>query len=130
MGSGTPNHVNDPIISGLWRPKSRTSYFEDDPAGNVACVGAFKGDIPGISELTALYRSGQVSTTCILTASIGIRPTDITAAGGLTTIENTVLKPLAAMRDSGQVRLTDFSALVATWKQEFAGSACMYRLSP
>jgi len=130
MGSGTPNHVNDPIISGLWRPKSRTSYFEDDPAGNIACVGAYKGDIPSISELLVLYRNRQVSTTCILTATLGIRPTEITAGGGLTTIENTVLKPLTALRDSGLVKLTDFTALVATWKQEFAGSACMYRLSP
>src|SRR6185295_16488956 len=41
MGSGTPNHVSDPIVSGVWRPKSRDNYFDDDPAGNIACVGAF-----------------------------------------------------------------------------------------
>lgn len=129
MGSGTPNHVNDPTISGLWRPKSRSSYWEDDPAGNIACVGAYKGDVAGISELVALYRSGQMSDTCILTATIGIRPVDIMAVGGLAAIENTVLKPLIALRDSGQVRLTDFTALVATWKQDFGGRACTYGLS-
>ena len=30
MGSGTPNHVNDPIVSGVWRPRDRSRYFEDD----------------------------------------------------------------------------------------------------
>ena len=130
MGSGTPNHVNDPIVSGVWRPKSRDSYFDDDPAGNIACVGAFRGDLPGISELVARYRSGQTATTCMLTATMHINPSDITAPGGLTIIENTVLKPLAALRDSGQVKLTDFTALVATWRQEFSARACTYRVSP
>jgi hypothetical protein len=129
MGSGTPNHVNDPIVSGVWRPKSRTSYWDDDPAGNIACIGAYKGDIAGINELVARYRSGQQELSCLLTASIAIRPVDITAAGGLATIENTVLKLLAVLRDSGQVKLTDFTSLIASWKQQYGAKACTYRLS-
>jgi hypothetical protein len=129
MGSGTPNHVNDPVISGVWRPKSRTSYFEDDPAGNISCIGAYKGDVAGISELVARYRNGQQASTCMLTASIAIRPVDITAASGLTTIENSVLKPLAVLRDSGQVKLTDFTSLIATWKQQYASKACTYQVT-
>lgn len=129
MGSGTPNHTNDPIISGVWRPRSRDRYFEDDPAGNIACVGAFKGDLAGISELVARYRSRQTEVTCMLTASMHVNPSTIMSPGGLTTIENTVLKPLAVLRDSSQVKLTDFSALVATWKQEFGGRACTVRLT-
>lgn len=128
MGSGTPNHVNDPIVSGLWRPRSRADYFADDTAGNIACVGAYKGDLAGIAELSALYRSRQAPVTCILTASIHVNPASITAPGGLTAIENTILKPLAALRDGNQVKLTDFSALVTTWKQEFGGRVCTYRL--
>ena len=130
MGSGTPNHVNDPIISGVWRPKNRDNYFEDDPAGNIACVGAYTGDLAGITELAARYRSGLTPTTCILTASIHVNPSDILAPGGLTTIETTIIKPLAALRDSGTVKLTDFTALVATWKSEFGGKACPYRVRP
>ena len=37
IGSGTPNHVNDPVVSGVWRPKNWNAYFEDDPGGNIAC---------------------------------------------------------------------------------------------
>jgi hypothetical protein len=36
---------------------------------------------------------------------------------------------LTAARDRGQVVLTDFSALVATWRQQFAGKACLYVVS-
>jgi hypothetical protein len=129
MGSGTPNHTNDPTISGVWRPRSRDQYFEDDPAGNIACVGAFKGDVPGIAELGARYRNGQTPVTCMLTASIHIRPADIMTSAGLTAIENNVLRPLATMRDSGQIVLTDFTALVAHWRQAFGARACTYRIT-
>jgi hypothetical protein len=128
MGSGTPNHVNDPIISGIWRPMSRTNYFDDDPAGNITCVGAFKGDIPGISELVTLYRTRQVATNCLLTSTMHVRPADILAPDGLTTIENATIKTLTALRDSGYVKLTDFTALIATWNGEYGGRACTHRV--
>jgi hypothetical protein len=130
MGSGTPNHVNDPIISGVWRPRSRTSYFDDDPAGNIAAIGAYKGDIPSITELVNLYRSRQVATTCMLTASLAIRPIDLMAAGGIAMIEQTIIRPVVALRDSGFVTLTDFSALVGTWRREYGARACTHRVSP
>src|SRR5687767_7598595 len=119
MGSGTPNHTNDPIISGVWRPRSRDRYFEDDPAGNIACVGAFRGTLAGISELVARYRSRQTDVSCMLTASMHINPTSILAPGGLVTIENTILKPLVVLRDSAQIELTDFTALIVTWQRQF-----------
>lgn len=128
MGSGTPNHVNDPIVSGVWRPRNRNDYFSDDPSANIACVGAYKGDVATISELVALYRGGQAPPTCLLTATIHVNPSDITGPNGLANVETAVLRPLAALRDSGQVKLTDFSALIATWKRDFGGRACTYRL--
>jgi hypothetical protein len=128
MGSGTPNHVNDPLVSGVWRPRDRDHYWEDDPGGNIACVGAWRGDIAGISELADLYRSGQVDSACMLTASYHLTPTAITAPGGLAAIENDVLRPLASLRDNGQVVLTDFTTLVKTWKGQFNGLACIHRV--
>lgn len=129
MGSGTPNHVNDPVVSGMWRPKNRNAYFEDDPAGNIACVGAYKSTVAGISELIDLYRTGQARAGCMLTGSIGIPPATITAAGGLSSIESTILGPLASLRGASQVELTTFSSLVDTWKSRFAGQSCTYNVT-
>jgi hypothetical protein len=126
MGSGTPNHVNDPILSGIWRPRDRNAYFIDDPLGNIACVGAFRGDLPGISELLDLYRTGRVAGDCMLTSTYSIRPADIMAPGGLALIEDSVIRPLADLRDQGLLVLTDFTSLIATWKQDFAGRACTF----
>jgi hypothetical protein len=126
MGSGTPNHVNDPIVSGVWRPRDRTRYFEDDPAGNIAAVGAYKSDLTGIGELVSVYASGRAPSTCMLTASYGIRPADFLAPGTAAAVESAVLAPLASLRASGDVELTSFTALVATWRQRYGGRACTF----
>jgi hypothetical protein len=126
MGSGTPNHVNDPLISGVWRPKDRHNYFVDDPAGNIAGVGQYKGDVAGVAELSNLYASGAVPPQFMLTASIHIKPATIIAANGLRTIEDAVLIPLVALRDSGKAKLTDFTSLISDWRTLFGSRAYLY----
>jgi hypothetical protein len=126
MGSGTPNHVNDPVISGVWRPKDRSHYWEDDPAGNIACVGDYRRDIEGLPELVDLYRAGKVSPTCMLTSTYHIRPADLTRPDGVEAVERTVMRPLEAKRKSGQIELTDFPGLVATWRGRFGARACVF----
>lgn len=125
MGSGTPNHVNDPIVSGVWRPRDRSRYFEDDPAGNITAIGAFRNELAGVAELVALNARGQVPATCMLTASIGIRPAEFLMTGG-SMVENTIIAPLAAERARGAIELTDFTTLVSTWRQRFGARACTF----
>ncbi len=127
MGSGTPNHTNDPIVSGVWRPQDPSNYFTDSPSGNISAVGAWKSDINGIDELTAMYRSGAQPTTCMLTSSYHITPSSITAAGGLRAIDRDVLAPLSSRRSSGLVEITDFTSLVSTWQSTFSAKACAVR---
>ena len=63
MGSGTPNHVNDPLVSGVWRPRDRDHYFEDDrPATSPRSVRG-TSTLAGITELSDLYASGAVRRT-------------------------------------------------------------------
>jgi hypothetical protein len=130
MGSGTPNHVNDPVVSGIWRPRDRADYFADDPNGNITCVGAFKADLAGIAELVQAYRVAEVPGACLLTSTYHLRPADLGAPGGLAALEANVLLPLVALRDRGEVVLTDFTALVATWREQYGGRACLYGQVP
>ncbi|MGE3801940.1 MAG: T9SS type A sorting domain-containing protein [Candidatus Kapaibacterium sp.] len=126
MGSGTPNHVDDPCPSGVWRPMDRFNYWMDDPAGNIVCVGQYKGDISSIAELVDFYRTGEVDTSKMLTATYHINPSTIQSSATLAAVEDTVLKPLVAMRDRGEVELTDFTSLVSTWRSRFGARAYIY----
>lgn len=127
IGAGTPNHVNDPVVSGVWRSQDRDHFFVDDPAGNIVTVGAWHDDAAGVQQLVDLYAAGTVAPDAMLTASWNVQPSSITATNGLTDIDNTVLIPIAALRDQGLVVVTDFAALVATWRMAYGGSAFLYQ---
>lgn len=127
IGSGTPNHVNDPIVSGLWRPQDRDHYFDDDPNGNIVAVGAWVDAAAGVQELVDLYEGGTVAPEQLLTASWNIPPGDILADDGLATIESNVLVPIATLRDADQVVVTDFTTLVQIWTEDFGAQAFLWQ---
>jgi hypothetical protein len=126
MGSGTPNHVNDPVVSGVWRPRDRYHYFMHDPDANIAAIGQYRSTIECIPELVALYTNGVVSTEFMLTSSYHIRPALITSTGGLAVIADSVIAPVLALRDAGLCVPTDFSSLVATWATVFGARGFIY----
>ncbi len=126
MGSGTPNHVNDPVVSGVWRPQDRDHYFVDDVNANIVAIGQYKGTIEAIPELAALYQSGAVGTPFMLTSSYAIRPAVIQRADGLISIADSVVTPIVAWRDVNMIVPTDFTALVETWRTAFGSRGYIY----
>lgn len=134
MGSATPGHTYDPQISGVWRPKDRYHFFEDDPDGNIVSVGQYKESDPGdyrsfrqhIMELIDLYASGIVSPPSMLTISTHLSPNEINAPNSLHIIEDSLLMPLAELQREGKVKTTDFTALVDDWKTIFGAQALIY----
>lgn len=130
IGSGTPNHVNDPVVSGVWRPRDRDHYFDHDPSANINAVGPYKKSIASIGELIDLYRSGVVPPTAMLTFSCNISPSTLSAPGGLAAVADTVIAPLVAWRDSGLVVLTDFTSLIHTWETEYGAQGYLYTEAP
>ena len=127
IGSGTPNHVNDPLVSGVWRPKEPNDYFTDDPQGNIVCVGSWHNGVTGVQELVDLYANGTVPASVMLTASWNVMPSEILASNGPANIEQTVFLPLKALRDAGKIAVTDFTTLVNLWKTSYGGQAYLYQ---
>jgi len=126
IGAGTPGHVDDPVVSGVWRPQDRDHFFTDDPAGNIVAVGAWEDEVAGVRALVDRYAAGTVPPDRMLTASWNIRPDVITAPDGLETVEETVIGPVAGMRDEGLIVVTDFTTLVSTWRTAYGGEAFVY----
>lgn len=134
MGSATPNHVNDPIVSGVWRPKDRYHFFEDDSLGNIVCVGQYDKSAKGsyqyylqsVLELINLYTSNQVPNQFMLTSSKHVTPGEISAPAGMKAIEDSLLVPLRDLENTGKVKLIDFTALVEDWRSIFHSRAFIY----
>jgi len=124
MGHGTPNHVNDPTVSGVWRPLDPDHFYEDDPAANITAVGDYTHDLAGISTLLGLYDSGAVPSSCMLTATYHLTPA---ALANPAAMEADLLAPLDALVDGGRVVVTDFTSLVDTWEGDYGAAACIHR---
>jgi hypothetical protein len=127
IGSGTPNHVNDPIVSGLWRPKQPDDYWTDDPTGNIVAVGAYHDSVVGVQKLVELQSKGTVSHDVLLTASWNVTPKAILATNGPADIAAQVFAPLADMQSKGTIEVTDFRAMVTKWQNEYGGRSYLYR---
>jgi hypothetical protein len=127
IGAGTPDHVNDPLVSGVWRPRDRNHFFNDDPAGNIVAVGAWHDSVAGVQELITLYARGTVAPNVMLTASWNIVPSEINTPTGPADIDASVFAPMAGLRDQGLVEVTDFTKLVAKWKSDFGAVAGQYK---
>jgi hypothetical protein len=131
MGSASPSHTNDPEVSGVWRPRDRDHFFEDDPEGNIAVVGQYKqsedetyaGFMQNTLELIGLYESGTVAPENILTISAHLTPNKLKAPHAFQIIEDSVLVPLALLQNQGKVKVTDFTSLVEDWRNLFDSRA-------
>lgn len=120
IGAGTPNHVNAPLVSGVWRPRDRDHYFEDDPAGNIYSIGAWHDDVTGVNELVSLNASDTLPEAAFLTAAWNLSPSTFMGPDGVATVANTVLAPIAAMRDEGTIVVQTFTQLVDAWRERGA----------
>ncbi len=127
IGAATPNHVNDPLVSGVWRPLDHEHFFDDAPDGNIVAVGGWHDQVAGVNELIARYADGTVAPSVMLTASWNILPSEINTPTGPADVDATVFAPIAALRDQGLVETTDFTTLVAKWQAEFGAVAGQYR---
>ncbi|NBS41955.1 hypothetical protein EBS80_04855, partial [bacterium] len=71
-GGGTGNHVNESAlwISGIWHPKSASSYAVDDPSAPLPVVGHYESGWNGLDQLLALQGEGKLTEGNIYTVTI------------------------------------------------------------
>jgi len=124
IGSGTPNHTYDPQPSGLWRPTDKYHYWQDDPDGNVLCVGQYTGDLAGVQELVQLYRTDAIPADQILTCTIHTPQSFY--PDFMNDFEQNLIEPLLELQNNGDIRLVSFVELADIWETEFGGRAHIY----
>jgi len=125
MGHGTSKHVNDPAPSGVWKPKGIHDFWSHDSTGTVYAVGQYKSSIKGIIELINLYDSGIVPPEKLLTTTIGTNQFQL-ETNYIGMYEQTILKPLIELQDSGLVKIILFEELIDEWKEKYDSTGYIY----
>jgi hypothetical protein len=120
MGSASGLHRNDPKPSGVWRPKDKYHFWEDDPNGNVHAVGqyAFGATVEDVQELVNLYKTGVIAPGKILTATLVIGQPNLNAQY-IADYETNTLKPLLNMQSRGEIKIVTFGELIEEWKTKY-----------
>ena len=128
IGSGTPGHCNDPLVSGVWRPRDKYNYWDDDPASDVICIGQYQNDLEGVQKLVDLKKSGDIKDGNILTCAV-FAPQSANLHFTREYEQNTLL-PLLDMEAAGDIEIVTFTELVDIWNTRYNAEAYIYNAPP
>ncbi len=138
IGAGTPDHVNDPKVSGVWRPLDRDHFFDHDPNGNIVALGAWAtfidvevedrptAFITQIGQLIDANASGEPGLPRVFTANINIGVTAFGRPEDLETLDANLLTPIAQLQADSELLVLDFQAVVELWDTSPGSNGSLY----
>jgi hypothetical protein len=124
MGGGTPNHIADPVATGLWLPAGASNYLGHSPIGAIAAWGQWGED--RFTELLDLLATNGLPTNRMWTAGFTFGQGQFTTPGYLTNVVTPIVDMLAAFRDAGRIRVVQFEEGLNIWTNEFGAIGTNY----
>lgn len=125
MGAGTPNHIADPVATGVWLPAATNAYFTHSPTGGIASWGMWEQD--RFTELLDRLANNELPTNRMWTAGFTIGQQDFVTAGFLTDVVAPMLDTFAALRDAGRIRVVQFEEGLGIWTNQFGATGTNYQ---
>lgn len=126
MGGGTPNHIADPVATGIWLPAATNNYLGHSPTGSIAAWGMWGED--RFSELLDLAATNALPTNQMWTAGFTFGQGQMsTTPGYLTNVIVPMLDTIAALRDAGLIRVVQFEEGMQLWTNQFAAVGTNYQ---
>ncbi|MDX2112107.1 MAG: hypothetical protein SFY80_17900 [Verrucomicrobiota bacterium] len=117
MGAGSGNHRKDPHNTGMWRPLDANHYFEDNPNGTIATVGAWHNDLMEMDRLLRRIESGElvIPSDQIVTMTRVLNHRDLQLPTYRNGVGTSVLDTLKAWSDAGRIQIVTFEQLYNIW---------------
>lgn len=128
-GGGSPFHVDDPEVSGVWLPKNTKNYFTHDDTGTLPNVGTYRSTWEGVEELLALQAAGALPAGKIYTASVMITQDMIAHDDARVTVAS-YLDAMADEIDDGRLVFADIESVIAIWEARYDRVPNIYRATP
>lgn len=126
MGAGTPQHVDDPLATGMWRPASPDDYFTDSPATPLVAFGAWDNQVGHVEELARWVQGGLLGADHAWTATLVLPHHSLTRPGYLRDVVAPQLDTLQRLRDQGLVQVVQFEQALATWRTRYAQAGAVF----
>jgi hypothetical protein len=85
--------------------------------------GAFVQDVEALIDL---QEAGTVSPDTLLTANWNIGLLNLDTPAAMDQVITDAVRPLAAMQAAGEIRITDFQAIVDVWQRGDTSTSGLY----
>jgi len=121
----TGQHVNDPELSGVWKPKDKDNFRVHDSLSEIYAIGQYKNNFQGILELVNLRKSGAVPAKYMLTGSINLAQSQLDSQF-VRYFESNILYPLLDMQEKGEVKIVTYNQVIDVWKNMYDSTGFVY----
>lgn len=124
-GAGSPNHTQDYIISGVWKPKDAEHFAEHSDQAPLPTIGSYTGDWDGVQVLLEAAAGGSLEQGNIYTASL--------LAGSSVFLNDQAVaefeQQIVGLQDevaSGSLEFVYLADVIQRWKTDFNSQPTIY----
>jgi hypothetical protein len=120
-GAGSKRHSDDPLASGIWRPKDAEHFLEDDPSQSLLSIGSYNmgpETIVGVMTLLEKLRNGELEENRLYTVGIMVRQCNLDLAGQLDVIQG-IVDDLAPEVETGDFVWATLPDIIEIWEQQY-----------
>jgi hypothetical protein len=129
MGSGSTDHQNDPVVTGMWQPASEDAYHTPGSSGIVA-FGGWDNEITSVSALADQVQSGALDTTLLWTFSLNVNHSDVVQAGFLDNTMQPKIDQLVALKAASRIDVVTFVDALDRWRNDYGQRPSVYQPAP
>lgn len=118
-GAATYLHRDDPLVTGVWRPKSVDEFFTHDPNGSLISIGEWSFELRRQLQLLANIQQGRLPAGRMYTAALGINSYALSKEGYLGQLIQERIEPLLQMQADGIVQFLHYADVPQVWQEQF-----------
>jgi len=128
-GEASPGHKNDPVVSGVWKPKVG-DYFTHDENQRLVAVGrlAYHTNFRGVLDLVQMAERGELKAGKIYTIAIFLEQSQLNASF-LKRFQRELMQ-LKELQNEGKIHIVSLPEVVKIWRSKYNSEPNIYFLEP
>lgn len=123
-GGGTGGHIDEPLVSGIWWPKSTDEFYVNADGATIPSIGKYTGEISDIYALAEQIQNGQAPAGHLYTAAIMVNQPDIRQ--DMAEMEQEMNR-LKSMQDQGQIQFASLQTLIQHWTNDWDSKGYVFQ---
>jgi hypothetical protein len=118
-GSATYLHQDEPMITGVWRPKSVEDFLQHDPHGALVSIGEWGPTSASILRLLDDIRDGALPQDKMYTAALGINSYALGEEDYFQHLIKESVEPFLQLHAEGQIEFMHYADVLKVWQERF-----------